>query len=368
MAYGLFEHMAHDDSNQRVERRKALALARVRANKRFGAFLSQAENAEYATGMDREARLTLVAGDLDNTVRQACAECGYSDWETVRDAIVSSLGFTVEAVRMPKMCPYHREVTDISLAAGEPQAGFGAMAQHAWGANHCQGEWDGKCNFKPQMTTQTFWDDKAQKAQERREQRELQQQEVAQEPVAQEMPEDLELPAPENAPEFEIEMPDHAFDGVSEMGSEQADLAPAMASRTAEALKTVDVTQGTASPEPNMDKRKWTPKNISWDQSPQMEGSPVPTREQDITQRAEYKASPFEDDGRLEQTRAVTETQYVGDGEEEKGYHGDTQWTGTDGQANPVTSRNWLIEGADDPDKNPFIKDDEDEENKEEKD
>src|SRR3954466_12280626 len=152
---GIFEYLAYNDSLSRVEQRKALALARVRANKRFGRFVGAASDE------DREARLTMVAGEVDETVRQACADCGYDDWETIRDAITASLGFQVESVRMPKMCPYHREVTDISLAAGDPASGFSAMAQHAWSANHCQGEWEGKCNFKADMTTQTYWDQKA---------------------------------------------------------------------------------------------------------------------------------------------------------------------------------------------------------------
>lgn len=357
MSYGLFEHMAHDDSQQRVERRKALALARVRATKRFGKFLQNTE------GLDRESRLTLVAGDLDNTIRQACAECDYGDWESVRDAITSSLGFTVEALRMPKMCPYHREVTDISLAAGEPQSGFAAMAQHAWGANHCQGEWDGRCNFKPAMTTQTFWDDKAQKAQERREQLQQQQQEV--QPEQFEQPQELEnYDTPVEVPE-----PSFAEEAISETESynpqPQADLQPAMASRTAEALKTVDVTSGPAQ-FPTINKKRWTPKNISWDASPQMEGSPHPTHTQDVTERAEYTGDGFSDDGRLDGTRTVTETQYVGDGEEEKGYHGPTQWTGQGGQADPVTSRSWLKDATEDPDKNP-LKEQLEEEEEEEK-
>jgi hypothetical protein len=97
-----------------------------------------------------------------------------------------------------------------------------------------------------------------------------------------------------------------------------------------------------------------------------MEGTPVPTREQDITQHAEYKSSPFEDDNRLEQTRAVTEHQDV---TQESDFSRTQKPAQLPSQADAVTSRNWLIEGADDPDKNPFIKDpeDDDEENKDKK-
>lgn len=348
MSFGLFEHMAHSDSEQRNERRKAIALARVRANKRFGSFLSKEGN------MDRESRLTLVAGDLNDTVRQACAECGYSDWETVRDAITASLGFQVEAVRMPKMCPYHREVTDISLAAGQADAGFSAMAQHAWGGNHCQGEWDGKCNFKPAMTTQTYWDNKAEKAQERREQQ--QQQFQQEQPVQDAEQVDYEVTEVISEPEFAEEA---ISDSESYNSEPQADLQPAMARRQAEALKTIDPNKdldGHAG-EPHMDKRKWTPQNISWDRNPEMPGSPVPTREQDIAARPNYSADgAFEDDGRFEQTNAVLEKQNVVDGIEELSQPGPSQWTGTGGQANPVTAAKPV-----DPDKNP-LEDEEDEE------
>ena len=44
------------------------------------------------------------------------------------------------------------------------------MAQHAFGEMSCRGSWEGghRCNFKPEMTTQTYWDTKAEKAEERK--------------------------------------------------------------------------------------------------------------------------------------------------------------------------------------------------------
>jgi hypothetical protein len=167
---GLFEHLAMTDETHRVSARKATALARARAEKSFGAFVRSAKTVD-----DRETRLALVAGDLENMVKQACADADHAAWENVLETVQAHLGFVVEA-RRPKMCPYHREVMDISLAAGEPQAGFAAMAQHAWGGNHCQGEWEGGCNFKPEMVTQTYWDQKQERADQRRKEREEQRQ------------------------------------------------------------------------------------------------------------------------------------------------------------------------------------------------
>lgn len=365
MEFGLFEHMAHDDNLHRVERRKALALARVRANKRFGRFLESSHQ-----GMDRESRLTLVAGELNDTVRQACAEVGYSDWEPIRDAITASLGFTIEAVRMPKMCPYHREVTDISLAAGQPDAGFSAMAQHAWSANHCQGDWEGKCNFKPAMTTQTFWDDKEQKSRERREERQRQQ-EVQQELTPVETPA-LEV---DNIIEPEIAVHEELAPSESlETAPSIADLQPAMAAvasrlkfntldfndptvlrHFAEALKTIDVEQkeGPVSP---INKDRWTPQNITWDKDAEMEGTPVPTRHQDITQKSEYTGDGgFSDDNRFEQMGANLEHQDV---TQDSKFSPTQKPAQLPSQAQPVTS-------AEDPDKNPLRKDEEDEDDDE---
>lgn len=356
MSYGLFEHMAYTDDAQRVERRKAIALARVRANKRFARFLSSDENT-----IDRESRLTLVAGDIDNTVRQACAEVGYTDWESVRDAITASLGFTVEAVRMPKMCPYHREVADISLAAAEPQAGYNAMAQHAWGANHCQGEWEGACRFKPEMVTQSYWDNKAQRAQERKEQREL---ELSQQPQPEAEFEVTDVLEPEML-DKDVEMSDlnePEFADQSNSGEElntdfapSHELAPAMA-RRAEALETVDVTKGSDGPIPVMNKDRWSPTNISWDADAQMDGSPVPTRHQDIMDKPVYDGDGFSDNDIDAQTRAGTETQSVTQGSKFSPTQKPAQLPS---QTNPVTS-------AEDPDKNPLLK--EEEENEEQED
>lgn len=108
-----------------------------------------------------------------------------------------------------KMCPYHREVTDISLATGDPKAGFNSMSRHAWGQQHCQGGFEGGCNFKPAMVTQQFWDSRAEKAQERRERRE-QEREIQQQVEETEIPEDASTLEDGFEPEAVDETP--AFD------------------------------------------------------------------------------------------------------------------------------------------------------------
>lgn len=353
MSYGLFEHIAYTEQANRVEQRKALALARVRATHRFARFVQAG---------DTEERLALVAGDLQDTVKQACAEMDYPHWEHIHEAIVAHLGGTVhDAIRKPKMCPYHREVTDISLAAGDPASGFSAMAQHAWGTNHCQGEWEGKCNFKPEMTTQTWWDHKAEQAEERRQERERQQEQERGVDPATGKPfgdEDAGQGA-QGAPPEEVEPIPAEAQGDSVFREENADidtdvhseraLEPAMAaSREAEALKTVDVTQGGETPIPKMDKSKWTPENVTFIDA-EMPGSPHPTRQQDIKEPTDFEADIDE------QTRAVTESQDV---TQEGGVGRQPGQGGTfprGDQAPPVTS-------ASDPDKNPLKDDDEDEE------
>jgi hypothetical protein len=161
------------------------------------------------------------------------------------------------------MCPYHSEVTDISLAAGDPSAGYNAMASHAWTSQHCQGgEYEGdRCKFKPAMTTQSFWDEKADKAQQRREERELQAEqdatltqvpevETPEEPVA-------EIPSVQDVP-VEHNEPSAIGEGVEEAPVETAvPMAMAASTKTAD-----DNLGGKGTAVPKMDKRRWTPKTV----------------------------------------------------------------------------------------------------------
>lgn len=323
---GLFEHLAFNEEVDRSAARKALALARARADKRFASFIEAGE---------RNERLSWIEADLTETVKQACADVFYDDWESVLASVQQHLGsLTVEA-RKPKMCPVHREITDISLQQGDPQAGFAAMAQHMFSENSCRGAWEGKCRFKPEMTTQTYWDTKAEQAEERRLERERMRAENGDnwdnEGGGQPRPEQPEPDELGGVPPSQPEeaTPDDAGPPVTDddlptthEGPIETDLSAddwsidserdmVMAStHEAEALKTVDVEQSEG-PSPKMDKRKWTPENVRF-LDVEMDGSPHPTRHQDIAEPAAYKSSdPGEDDGRFEQTEAVTEKQDV---------------------------------------------------------
>jgi hypothetical protein len=193
--------LAHEDDSHRVASRKALALANKRVSERIDPFIARGK-----TSGDLEARLNLIRQDFDAVVKQACEEAGQGDWESIRDTLWKDRtrveAQTKEAsmeheARKPKMCPYHSEVVDISLAAGDATAGFNAMSGHAWGDNHCQGGFEDKCNFKPQMVTQSYWDDKKEKAEQRKQEREEQRQQ--EERLQAEQTEETT----EEAPEFE---------------------------------------------------------------------------------------------------------------------------------------------------------------------
>src|SRR3954468_4901966 len=176
----LFSVIAHEDSNDQGKLRQAMALAHERVEDRFGTFVRQ------GSVDDQAARYSLVEDDIKAVVSDTCWQVGTTNevYASVYKAIANNF-VTGDATpqlrtasvrheaRKPKMCPYHSEVTDISLAAGDPQAGFNAMAQHAWTAQHCQGEgYKGDtCKFKPAMTTQSYWDEKAERAQQRRDER-----------------------------------------------------------------------------------------------------------------------------------------------------------------------------------------------------
>lgn len=230
----MFEYMAAYDDTSRTAGRKALALARARATKRFARFLSMEE--------DKTTRLALVAGDLAETVKQACADAEYDDWEGVLAAVTEHLGgIAVDSARRPKMCPVHREITDVSLQQGDPQAGFAAMAQHMFSENSCRGSWEGgRCNFKPEMVTQSYWDTKAEKAEERRRERQ-QQQEQTLEPQMM----GVEVPGDEiNEPvadggdtimdnDFDFDQADQDFDNSDTTLDNSPEPQMAMAARTA---------------------------------------------------------------------------------------------------------------------------------------
>lgn len=256
----LFDAIELDDRTNQSAKRKATVLANHRVESRIGGFVKAASNAE-----EREARLALVQDDLESIVAGACQEIGFGDPAKISTQIRARLAgeedrnertASVHEARRPKLCPYHSEVVDISLAQGEPQAGYTAMSQHAWGENHCKGGYEGRCNFKPAMVTQTFWDERSEQAeqrrQEREEQRQLEQQqapETVEEVETPETPEESITEAPEGdggeVLEFPSEERTEAPEAISEvevpmaMAAKTADVAPldGSQSRTAELEK-----------------------------------------------------------------------------------------------------------------------------------
>jgi hypothetical protein len=160
---GVFEVLASDDSQARLASRRALVLSESRINERLGSFLGSSKTAD-----EFDARLSYVEDDFKGIIAVACEEVGHGNAEAIyaslkahyRPAVQTRTASVVHEARKPKMCPYHSEVVDISLSAGDPKAGYDVMQSHAWGGNHCQGDWEGKCNFKREMVTQSFWDDR----------------------------------------------------------------------------------------------------------------------------------------------------------------------------------------------------------------
>lgn len=307
----LFNVIAHEDANDQSKLRQAMALATQRVEDRFGAFVRQ------GSVDDQAARYSLVEDDINAVVIAACMQAGHNDATGIYQVIARNF-VTGDATpllrtasvrheaRKPKMCPYHSEVTDISLASGNPQDGFNAMAQHAWTPQHCQGEgYKGdRCKFKPAMTTQAFWDEKAEKAQLRRDEREQQQ---ALEPVVNELP--------------EVETPEAEFvDGLAETdGFDGAEVEHSEPSAIGEgvpmsmAAKTADSTTGLAGPIPKMDKRKWTPKTVPHD-IPGLDDADGrwPTKRKDVVEPITQKPDSPDNKGELKEIgEATTEHQDV---------------------------------------------------------
>lgn len=290
--------IAHDDSMQRTASRKAIVLAKQRTDKMFSRFLAQ----------QGPAGLPLIEEDMRGVVTAACEEVGHEDVDSVfasvlteytaqadtvfgladgkAHSVTARTAATIHEARKPKMCPFHRDVVDISLADGNPRSGFDAMAQHWGGSRHCDGDGyeGGKCNFKPQMTTQSYWDEKAEKAEERRQQRQEQQDEQAQqttEPQA-EVDDDLvneeavgepeavdTTEAPQEQGAEVIDFPTN--DGGSESVADEVPMSMAASTKVAD-----------GGPVPVMDKRKWTPQSVPFLTDVDDPDGPHPTKRKDI--------------------------------------------------------------------------------------
>lgn len=208
----VFDVLAADDRDERLAFRKAAAVTQARVENVYGTWVRQ-----------DPSRLSFVEDEIRAIAAQAAEEFGVKDSTTIADVVLGA-GWEKDAdcgkdhdkkgddngedepksdklpwnkkddgddddddkkessiheARKPKMCPFHKDVVDISLNAGDPTAGYTAMAQHWGGDRHCEGGGyeGGKCNFKAPMTTQAFWDQKAEKAEEKRQQRLEQEQE-----------------------------------------------------------------------------------------------------------------------------------------------------------------------------------------------
>lgn len=93
--------------------------------------------------------------------------------DTMKEASVK------EARRLPRMCPHHKALVETSLALGDPASALQSMAQHEYGPKSCKGDWEGDdgkgCKYKPQMMTQSYWDERAEKAEQKRVEKQEQQ-------------------------------------------------------------------------------------------------------------------------------------------------------------------------------------------------
>jgi hypothetical protein len=392
----LFDVIAADENDSRLAFRKAAAVTQARVENVYGAWIRQ-----------DPARLSFVEDEIRAIAAQAGEEFGVKDSTTIADVVLGA-GWekdadcgkdhdkkdddngedepksdklpwnkdedddsdkdddkkesSVRESRKPKMCPFHKDVVDISLNAGDPTAGYTAMAQHWGGDRHCEGGgYEGsKCNFKPQMTTQAFWDQKAEKAEEKRQQRlEQQEQEAVANPATDQDGDPIFDPTLEEhlvdegiVPETEgaevIEFPSSEPTAVGEgVDAAPEPLAVAASTKTAD-----DGLGGKGTPSPKIDKRLWTPKTV-----PALKGldesSPNPSERIDPTEAIEYEKSNKSElkniDGGNTKRESLPSSDNAGfsSGGEDFGPHTDT--FGNKGQADPVTA------AAEDPEKNPIV-------------
>lgn len=138
------------------------------------------------------------------------------------------------SARKPKMCPYHTDLVDYSVALNDPGSALSALSQHQYSQNSCKGGWgeqEGtKCRFKPEMIHSEYWEQKDREAEERKLERERQKaeeeallmQEVTEENLLDPVAEEVEEPT--TVPEFEEESVDEVVD--TEMTNISEDIPP----------------------------------------------------------------------------------------------------------------------------------------------
>lgn len=83
MTTSVFDALAMDETDRRVASRRALALAHTRVENRLGAFLQGA-----VTRDEFNARLAAVSDDLNHYVAEACEECGHDHPEHIVSSLI----------------------------------------------------------------------------------------------------------------------------------------------------------------------------------------------------------------------------------------------------------------------------------------
>lgn len=408
------EVIAHNDNDAALARRQASLVARQRVSSRVVKFLASGDLAE---------RLAFAEDEIRAIAATAAEEFGV-DPLPVADAVMDSLQPVAtktastdhESARKPRMCPFHKDVVDISLAQGEAQAGFNAMSQHWGGPKHCEGEgYEGEsCKFKPAMTTQSWWDERKEKAEQKRNERaeQAELEAVETETSLEDAPEDAAVPEATEIPETEgAEVIPFPFTDSAPAAEQASDVPMAMAAsadpkvgaynlapgdrvslfqdqgrqgtvvepfgswyrvkwddgkvdlhlpaelegplgaqqaggqvqalpqqvpaplQQAASVRTATPTTGLGGPEPKIDKRKWTPKTVTEIDADDPNGR-WPTKRKDIVEPIVASDA----DGLSEIGEKTTERQDVTKKVDDITGDGTSQWTGTKGQASPVTS------------------------------
>lgn len=286
----LFDVIEHDENHMARQMRKATVVAQARIEDQYGAWIRQ----------DPVARVAHVSDEINAIVARACSEHSVPGSEVnigqaIRVNYLPKVPKTAatehESARLPKMCPFHKDVVNISLAQGDASAGFSALAPHWGGERHCEsdGYKGDKCKFKPQMTTQSYWDERQERAEQRRQEREqaaeLETQQQVEDTEALEefeapLEQELEVPATDNVVEV-----DFTPEAQETLGLE-AEVPMSMAAKTAGDDKT-----GLGDAEPKMDKGKWVPKDLEGVDDSKGRN---PTRHQDIAEpiKADNKSWP----------------------------------------------------------------------------
>lgn len=360
--------IASDENEKSRLARRAAVLSKTRIDNKFGTFIE-------ANG---DSALEYLEEEIKTVVEAACEEVGYDDVEGTLATVVEATKppqfvkndtdeedeeededeeeggvrqASTRESRKPKMCPFHKDVVEISLAAGDPRAGFDSMAQHWGGPRHCDGEGyeGGKCNFKAPMTTQAFWDEKAEKAEQKRQERlEQQADETVVTPITDAAPEATEDVAPVEDIATEPQGAE-IIDFPSEPSAVGEGYEHAEPLAVAASTKVADGNTDLGGPSPKIDKRKWTPKTVK--ELP-LEGdeSRHPTERTDVAAQGYDNSGDLTSIGENKTEREALPSETENAGFQDGGETGDGQGgTWTKGPATAVASthdveKNELVE------------------------